>query len=169
MSNLQNTYYYQEIWQTGRPIRQRGIGGTAGTNSLSQSILQKAIELRRDPSASMIGKKMEMKDGLIKDGDKDVENTKLAVVTRGNTDPEGDFNCLVEFVTSIQSQYQNRISSLSLAQLHDEARRESSLKGHIQTKYNTTSNGKNYNPNSTKTNIKECRGSSIFSTIIKCE
>ena len=140
-----------ENWKTYKA--DRSPGRTAGTNSLSQSVLQKYIELRRNPSANMIGRD----DGLIKDEDKDVENTMLAVVTRGNTDPEGDFNSLVEFVTDIQSQYQNRITSLSLTQLQDEARRESSLKVHINTLYITSSYG----------GKKDSGGSSIASNNIK--
>ena len=53
-------------------------------------------------------------DGLIKDEDKDVENSKLSVVTRGNSDPEEDFNSLVEFLLDIQIHYQNKITETSL-------------------------------------------------------
>ena len=53
-------------WQ--RYKADRSPGRTSGTNSSSQSVLQKATQLRRDQSASMIGRD-DGDDGLIKDED----------------------------------------------------------------------------------------------------
>ena len=61
-------------------------------NSLSQSVLQKALQLRKDPSASMVGRKDD--EGLVTEENKDIETTKLCFVARGNIDPENDFNSL---------------------------------------------------------------------------
>ena len=52
-----------------RPVR------TGGRNSLSQSVLQNALQLSMDPSTSMIERKDN--DGLITEEDKAIENTKF--------------------------------------------------------------------------------------------
>ena len=58
---------------------------TEGIDSLSETVIQMANDLERDPSSSTAtwgGSK----DVLIADEDKDLENTKLSIVSRGNRD-----------------------------------------------------------------------------------
>ena len=47
-------------------------------NSLSQSVLKKALQFRMDPSASMVGRMGD--EGLLTEEDKDMETTQLLLV-----------------------------------------------------------------------------------------
>ena len=85
---------------------------TGGTYSPSQTVLQKAQQLRMDPSASRVVRKDN--ESLVTEEDRDFETTKLSPVSRGNADPESDFKSLVELISEIQVQYQNNIFRMRL-------------------------------------------------------
>ena len=90
-----------------------------------------------DPEQSMLAR--ENQDNfLISEEDKDVENAKNCLLSKGKSTPELDFHNLIMYTEKMQKEYQIKMNSMTQKELFKEARKEGILKGYSVSLKNST-------------------------------
>ena len=75
---------------------------------------------------------------LISEEDKDVENAKNCLLSKGKSTPELDFHNLIMYTEKMQKEYQLKMNSMTQKELFKEARKEGILKGYSVSQKNST-------------------------------
>ena len=104
-------------WESYR-VESRPTTTGDGQSTLAQSVLIKSMLGRMEPEQIMLFKE-DQENFLISEEDKDVENAKNCLLSRGKSTPELDFHNLIEFMEQIQKEYQVKMNGMTPKELRN--------------------------------------------------